>query len=60
MKEVPREKQFDKALDRNEVRCPECGKLLLKGKFSRGTQLELRCRGTNCKYHKKELRIEFL
>ena len=60
MKEVPPEKQFGRALDRKEVRCPECGKLLLKGKFSSGTMLELRCRGTNCGYHKKDLKIKFL
>jgi ssDNA-binding Zn-finger/Zn-ribbon topoisomerase 1 len=59
-KEIPREKQFEHALDRKEVRCPKCGKLLLKGKFGRGTSLELRCRGTNCQFHKKDLRIEFL
>ena len=59
-KTIPREKQLAHALDRKEVRCPKCGKLLLKGSFSSGTALELRCRGTNCEFHKKDLKIEFL
>ncbi len=59
-KTIPREKQLAHALDRKEVRCPKCGKLLLKGSFSAGTALELRCRGTNCEFHKKDLKIEFL
>ena len=59
-KVIPREKQFEHALDRKEVRCPKCGKLLLKGKFASGTSLELRCRGTNCEHHRKDIKIEFL
>ena len=55
-----KEKQFDKAWERKEIRCPACGKLLLKGEFRRGTALYLRCRGTQCVYHRKELKIKFL
>lgn len=54
------EKDFAKALDRKEVRCPACGKLLLKAVVARGSKLYLRCRGTKCVYHKKDLTIEFL
>lgn len=53
-------KQFDKALERKEVRCPACGKLLLKGEFKPGTSLYLRCRSKQCGYHDKDLKIKFL
>lgn len=54
------EKDFAKALDRKEIRCPACGKLLMKAVLPRGSKLFLRCRGTKCIYHKRDLTIQFL
>ena len=51
--------KFAKGLDHQEIRCPSCGKLLLKGRFTGGSELFLRCRG-KCVYHKKDLVITFI
>lgn len=43
-----------------EIRCPNCGKLLAKGtNLSGGAELMLRCRDNKCRFHKTDLRIVF-
>lgn len=39
----------------SEVRCPYCGKLLLKGGFVAGSWIDLRCPNAKCIYHKNKL-----
>lgn len=43
----------------HELRCPECGKLLMKGNFSSGTYIDVRCPNNRCKHHKKSLILVF-
>lgn len=46
-------------LSDGEVRCPACGKLILKGVFARGTKVIVRCRERTCRYKAEDLIIEF-
>lgn len=32
-----------------EIRCPNCGKLLMKGDFGHGTKVEVKCPRNTCK-----------
>lgn len=43
----------------SELRCPECNKLLMKGSFKAGTQVDVRCPNNKCKHHKKSLILVF-
>lgn len=45
--------------EKSEIRCPECGKLIVKGSFAAGSYLDMRCPNNGCRYHREPLVLFF-